>query len=878
MKNPAVKYLKDYCPPNYWIEHIELCLELDPEQTKVSTHLTLKRNHHQQKDLVLDGEDLKLISVSVNHQTLSKHQYSHDDSTLTIFDPPDAFSLQIENEIEPIKNTQLSGLYVSKNRFFTQCEAEGFRRITYFLDRPDVMATYQTKIIADAKQFPLLLSNGNITNSGKLEDGRHWIEWQDPFKKPSYLFALVAGDFSILEDSFTTASGREVALKIYTAPEHATKCDHAMQSLKRAMKWDEEKFGLEYDLECFRVVAVDDFNMGAMENKSLNIFNSKCILATPQTTTDAQLSRIEGIVAHEYFHNWTGNRVTCRDWFQLSLKEGLTVFRDQEFSSDMGDRAIQRIGDAHFLRVFQFPEDRGPMAHSTRPDSFVEINNFYTRTVYEKGAEVVRMIHTLLGQKNFRQGMDLYFERHDGQAVTIDDFIQAMQDASNIDLSQFRLWHSQPGTPQIHVRAIYELDTQTLTLKIRQSIPSQPAKTPLHIPFAIGFLDRSGSPLIPQLLGQKTPNIQETCVLELKKEEETFCFTGLSEMPILSLLRDFSAPVEVHFDASQEELAFLSVYDPNPFSRWDASRQLIYGSLLNQLHSESPESESNQSEVILETFRELLKNPNQNPALLAKMLALPSDREFAELVNPIDVDAIHQLLTNTIRHIATALQDELLQVYERYHDTNPYQWNTESVARRALKNACLHLLTHSSNYFELAYEQYQNADNLTDRLAAFRDLVHTENTFKSQVIDDFFQRFQHEDLVLEEWFAVQATAPFPSTLQTIKTLTQHDKFSVSNPNKVRSLLFSFAMNNLTQFHQPESYQFYTDWIWKLDDINPQAAASGLAAFQNRIRHQPEKSKMMAEHLRALLNKPALSNDVYEILQKNLQQSPVKEAK
>ena len=871
MKTPTMKYLKNYCAPNYWIEQIDLCFELNPELTKVSSHLKLRRNHHQQKNLILDGEAMKLISVSMNHQKLSKTQYLCDESTLQIFNPPDEFSLQIENEIQPIQNTQLSGLYVSNSRFFTQCEAEGFRRITYFLDRPDVMTIYKTKIIADAKQFPLLLSNGNLINSGQLKNGKHWVEWEDPFKKPSYLFALVAGSFSILEDSFTTASGCEVALKIYTAPEHHTKCDHAMQSLKNAMQWDEEKFGLEYDLECFRVVAVDDCNMGAMENKSLNIFNSKCILANPRITTDAQFARIEGIVAHEYFHNWTGNRVTCRDWFQLSLKEGLTVFRDQEFSSDMGERSIQRIEDAHFLRVHQFPEDQGPMAHATRPDSFVEINNFYTRTVYEKGAEVIRMIQTLLGQKNFRQGMDLYFERHDGQAVTMDDFIQAMQDASGLDLTQFCLWYSQAGTPQIHVRAIYEIETKMLTLKIKQNCPPtphQPHKKPLHIPFAIGFLDRSGSPLTPQLLGQETSATNETCLLELKQREEVFHFTGIHEPPIVSLLRDFSAPVEVHFDYSQEELSFLTIHDTNPFSRWDASRRLVNSTLLNQLNSEE-----SQNDVMIQTFRYLLEHADQNPALVAKMLALPSNREFEELVHPIDVDAIHTLLISTAQTIANTLQHELQKIYAQYHETTPYQWNTKSVAKRALKNACLNLLIHASDNFKMAYAQYQNADNMTDRLTAFRALVHTDNPLKQEVIDDFYNMFENDDLVLEEWFAVQAMAPFTTTLETVKSLTQHEKFSESNPNKVRALLFSFALNNPRQFHQEASYQFYMDWIWKLDDINPQSAASGLVAFQNRIRHKPDKCLQMAKHLETLLNKPSLSPDVYEIVQKNLDLQP-----
>lgn len=729
--------------------------------------------------------------------------------------------------IEPQNNTRLEGLYKSSGMFCTQCEAEGFRCITFYPDRPDVMARFRTRLEADKSAYPVLLSNGNPVEQGDLENGRHFVTWEDPFPKPAYLFALVAGDLVEKQDTFTTRSGRKIDLRMYVEPRNAQKCDFALDALKRSMRWDEDVYGREYDLDIFMIVAVDDFNMGAMENKGLNIFNSSCVLASQDTATDAAFQRIEAIVAHEYFHNWSGNRVTCRDWFQLSLKEGFTVFRDSQFSADMGSPTVKRIEDVTLLRTAQFAEDAGPMAHPVRPASYMEISNFYTLTIYEKGAEVVRMIHNLLGDDMFRKGSDLYFDRHDGQAVTTDHFVKAMEDVSGRDLSQFGLWYEQAGTPVVTVEDDYDEARGVYALTVRQTIPDTPGqsgKSPQHIPFAIGLLDSRGQSL-PLNLGADEQNGPKERVLELTESVHRFEFHGLAERPVPSLLRDFSAPVRVQYPWSREQLLFLMSHDPDGFNRWDAGQRLAVDVIQSLVGTQGQVDEPR----LAEAYRKLLSDDALDQALVAKMLLLPSEAYLVELSDQADVPAIHAAREQVVKHLARELRDDLQACYRRNMEKGEYQLTPEAIARRSLGNTALGWLMHidDEQARELALEQFQQADNMTDQLGALRALVNSGfEADRATALEGFYQRFHDDPQVVELWFSVQASSGRAGQLPQIRQLMEHPAFDWKNPNKVRSVVGVFASQNLAAFHHPDGsgYDFLAEQVCRLDDSNPQIAA------------------------------------------------------
>ena len=873
---PKAIYLKDYQEPNFWIDETFLHFDLFETHTDVFSTLKLRRN--VDGDLVLHGQELELKSVTVNGVALTETQYQVDDESLTISDLPASkdgfYELACHTVIYPQNNTALEGLYKSSGMFCTQCEAEGFRKITYYLDRPDVMSVFKVRITADKQKYPVLLCNGNLGEAEDLADGRHMTGWNDPFLKPAYLFALVAGDLECLEDSFTTMSGRDVALKIYVEAKDLNKCDHAMDSLKRSMKWDEETFGREYDLDLFNIVAVDDFNMGAMENKSLNIFNTSCVLAEQQTTTDAGFQRVEAVVAHEYFHNWSGNRVTCRDWFQLSLKEGFTVFRDAEFSSDMGSRTVKRVEDVYVLRTAQFAEDAGPMAHPVRPDSFIEISNFYTVTIYEKGSEVVGMIRTLLGAEDFRKGSDLYFDRHDGQAVTCEDFVLAMEAASGKDLSQFRRWYSQAGTPVLDITGSYNADAQTYSLTIKQSCPAtpgQPSKEPFHIPLAMGLLGEAGA-LRLQLQGEPlNAELSDNThrVLDIAEAEQTVVFENIPEEPVPSLLRGFSAPVKLKFDYSREQLAFLMANDQDGFCRWDAAQQ--YGLMAIQ---DAQAGVNVVDEGLIQAYRSLLADDSLDPAMVALMLGLPSESYLAELQSPVDVHSIHQARHRVALQIAEALKQELLASYQNNIINSGYQPNGEQIAKRSLKNRCLGylMLLESPEALALCVEQYSRADNMTDRLAALNFIVNSRfEQEKQTALASFYQQFSDESLVVNQWFQVQASCYLSGGVQRVKELMQHPAFDIKNPNKARSVIAAFAGANPVNFHALDGsgYAFLADQIIALDKLNPQIASRLCGPLSKWKKFVPGAQEKMRGELQRIVAEPKLSPDVYEVVSKSL---------
>jgi aminopeptidase N len=755
--------------------------------------------------------------------------------------------------------------------FCTQCEAEGFRKITYYLDRPDVMSVFQTTIVADKQSYPILLSNGNPVDQGDLDDGRHWATWQDPFRKPAYLFALVAGDLEEVADSYTTGSGREIALKLFVEKVNLDKCEHALISLKRSMGWDEEVYGREYDLDVFMIVAVDHFNMGAMENKGLNIFNSSCVLAKPETTTDASFQRIEGIVAHEYFHNWSGNRVTCRDWFQLSLKEGFTVFRDAQFSSDMGSSTVKRIEDVNLLRTAQFAEDAGPMAHPVRPDSFIEISNFYTLTVYEKGAEVVRMIHTLLGSELFRKGSDLYFERHDGQAVTTDDFVAAMEVVSGQDLTQFKRWYSQAGTPLLDVEDAYDAASGRYTLKVCQSSPATTNKVdtaPFHIPLAIGLLDEQGRD-IPLAEGKTTQ------VLQLKEREQVFHFEHVSCRPVPSLLRGFSAPVKLHYPYSRDELVFLMSHDSDGFNRWDAGQQLAVAIIQELIKAYQAGDELQLDRRLTKAFEANLMAKNLDPAMLAKMLTLPSEAYLSELAEVIDVEAIHEVRQFVRRTLGQELNGLFMDLYRANCSTSAYSLSSEEIGRRSLKNQCLSFLIANGSPIALTLiqAQFEGADNMTDCLAALSLLCHSGfEKEREAALQDFYQQWQHDSLVVNQWLSVQATAPFEETLERVQALMGHEVFDIKNPNRVRALIGAFCGQNAIQFHRADGqgYQFLADRVIELDRLNPQIASRLLTPLTRWKKYASDRQQKMTAALQRIKNSGELSKDLFEVVSKSIE--------
>ncbi len=851
---PKTTRLADYRAPDYCIDAITLEFDLGEETTRVKSRLDLRRAGDDGRPLVLDGDELKLISLALDGRPLSDGDYSLDHASLTIPSPPAAFTLDIETEIRPRENSKLSGLYVSGGVFCTQCEAEGFRRITYFIDRPDVMAVYTTIIRGDAARLPVMLSNGNKTAEEDLGGGRRMVAWRDPFPKPSYLFALVAGDLACYEDSFTTASGRAVDLRIYVEHGKQDRCAYAMDALKRAMRWDEERFGLEYDLDLFNIVAVSDFNKGAMENKSLNIYNDKYVLADPETATDADYANIEAIIAHEYFHNWTGDRVTCRDWFQLSLKEGLTVFRDQEFSSDQRSRAVKRIADVRTLRAHQFPEDRGPLAHSVRPDSYIEINNFYTATVYEKGAEVIRMIHTLLGEAGFREGMRLYFERHDGQAATCDDFVAAMSDANGADLSQFKLWYSQAGTPELTIDGDYDAEARIYSLAIAQSCPATPGqdgKQPFHIPLRVGLLDDAGADMVANRL------------LQVTEARQTFRFEDVAEPRAVSVNRNFSAPVQVTMKHAESSRGFLMANDSDLFNRWEAAQQYATDLIID----------GGANEAFIDALGHILSDHGLEKAFAAQVLALPGEDYLAGRAAIYDPVAIHHARQALRRAIAARLRDALLDVYQANQSNRPFSPDAGEAGQRALKNVALSYLAvlDEAAMGEMVAGQYRAAANMTDRVAALRELVDMDSPLRSDALDDFHARFEGDSLVIDKWMGLQAISSLPDALDRVTALLDHPAFSLKKPNKVYALIGGFAGGNPLHFHHAggAGYAFLADRVLELDGVNPQVGARILAPLGRWQRLDEARQGLMKSQLMRILAKPGLSRDILEIASKSL---------
>ncbi|MGV3344859.1 aminopeptidase N [Enterobacteriaceae bacterium LUAb1] len=859
----------DYQAPDYTITDIDLIFELNAALTQVTAVSHVKRLGAADAPLHLDGEDLTLVALAVNDMPWP--HYRQEAGALILEQLPERFTLKIINTIQPDKNTALEGLYKSGEALCTQCEAEGFRHITWYLDRPDVLARFTTTIYADKARYPWLLSNGNRIEGGELDQGRHWVKWQDPFPKPCYLFALVAGDFDVLRDSFHTRSGREVALEIFVDRGNLDRADWAMTSLKNSMKWDEERFNLEYDLDIFMIVAVDFFNMGAMENKGLNVFNAKYVLAKAETATDKDYLGIEAVIGHEYFHNWTGNRVTCRDWFQLSLKEGLTVFRDQEFSSDLGSRAVNRIDNVRVMRGSQFAEDASPMAHPIRPEQVIEMNNFYTLTVYEKGAEVIRMMHTLLGEENFQKGMALYFERHDGSAATCDDFVQAMEDASNVDLSQFRRWYSQSGTPVLTVRDEYDPTRQQYTLHVSQHTPptaDQKEKRPLHIPLDIELYDDKGN-VIPL----RNSNHQVSSVLNVTEAEQAFIFDHVYQQPIPSLLREFSAPVKLEYHWRDDQLAFLMCHARNAFSRWDAAQSLLAIYIRQNVTRWQQKQPLSLPAPVTEAFRAVLHDKSSDPALTALILTLPGENEMAELFDIIDPDAIAAVREALTRQLAVSLADEWRGGYED-NKTDEYRIEHADIGRRALKNVCLNYLAFGENGTSanaLVQQQYLSANNMTDALAALSVANSAQLTCRATLMQDFDDRWHQDGLVMDKWFMLQATSPASEVLEQVRTLLQHRSFSLSNPNRIRSLVGAFVSANPAAFHAVDGsgYQFLVEILQDLNQRNPQVAARMIEPLIRLKRYDTVRQTLMRKALEQLKSMENLSGDLFEKITKAL---------
>ena len=875
MSDPQPVYLSDYQPPAYRVTHTELTFDLDPAATRVKARLLMERNDEvsDQAPLVLNGEHLALISLAIDGMPLTDADYQLDEKNLCVSKVPASFSLESEVEIAPSANTALEGLYQSSGMYCTQCEAEGFRRITFYPDRPDVMATFTVTVIGDQDNEPVLLANGNPVDSGELENGRHFATWEDPHPKPCYLFALVAGNLHKVEDHFSTMSGRDVTLQIWVEKENLDKTEHAMASLKRSMAWDEQTYGREYDLDLFMIVAVSDFNMGAMENKGLNIFNSAAVLTHPHTATDATFQNVEGIVAHEYFHNWSGNRVTCRDWFQLSLKEGVTVFRDQCFSADTNSAPVKRIQDVSFFRTAQFAEDAGPTAHPVRPDHFIEITNFYTLTIYEKGAEVVRMLCNLVGWENFRRGADQYFERFDGQAVTIEHFVGCMADVSGEDLSQFMRWYAQAGTPEIDAHGEYDYVKSEYHLTLRQRTPATPGqatKQPLHIPLRMGLVGtKSGQDLALTLEGEK---LGKDAVIHLRDDEQTFVFTAVAEAPVPSLLRDFSAPVKLHFPYSREELAFLLTHDSDGFNRWDAGQRLAMLALDDLIAAHRNGVEKVMDTRVTEAFRTLLAGPVSDKAVLAEMLTLPSEAYIAEQQPIVDVDAIHAAREFVRQSLALALRDEFVATFEANRSDEPYAPTPEQIAQRSLKNIALSYLMSIEDEQAIALCQAQFAadHNMTDVRHALTLLVHSDrDDLSSPALKTFGEKWAHDPLVMDQWFTIQVTRPQPDVLERVQFLMQHPAFSIKNPNKVRALVGAFAQNRVN-FHRldGEGYALLADVVIELNRLNPEIAARLITPLTRWQRFDETRQSLMRAQLERIKKEP-LSSNVYEVVEKAL---------
>ena len=870
-----IKYLKDYKKPDYKIRTVNLTFDLDEQNTTVKSVLHLVADYDVPKgghSLVLDGRELELKSIKIDGEAVDERAYSLDDESLTIYNPPADFKLEIETVIHPKANTKLEGLYVSNGTFCSQNEPEGFRRITYFLDHPDVMSVYTTTLIADKSKYPVMLSNGNPIKEETLPDGKTAVTWFDPFPKPCYLFCVVVGDLGSIHDTYTTKSGRLVKLGLYVEHGEEPKAEWGLESLKRAMKWDEDVYGLEYDLDLFNIVAVSDFNMGAMENKGLNLFNSSCALADPVTATDTDFAHVEGVIAHEYFHNWSGDRVTARDWFNLSLKEGLTVYRDQEFSRDMRGRTLGRINDVFALRTFQFPEDAGPLAHSVRPESYVEINNYYTATVYDKGAEVIRMYERLLGKETFIKGNQLYFERHDGQAVTIDDYAKCMEDVSGKDLTLFKRWYSQAGTPTVYAAGKYDGKAKTYTLTLRQETkptPNQPEKLPFVIPLGIGLIGKDGKDMPLQLQGEKEPQ-GTSRVIVLDKDSEVFTFVNVAEQPVLSGNRDFTAPIHFVMDYTDAERLHQARCDSDLFNRWDAFQQYGVEQILNMVKDIQNGKEPTLPEAYFDVWESYLTDKTLDKGFVARAITLPQENYLADQMDVVDVDAIHKARYFVKQAIAKRFEKELRAVYDENNSDAEYTPSPEQSARRALKNMALSFLGDLGTNNELVEKQYAQANNMTDKLAAMNIASNSKNPKREAIMDDFYQTYKNEKAAVNKWIFTNACADRPDAVNVVRKLLTHPAFNIKNPNNVRSLMGGFAYNQ-TEFHKLDGsgYDFAVEMAYKMDDMNPQMAAHMVKPLTRWKRFDAKRREMMKKALEKVLEKKNLSKNVYELVTKSL---------
>ncbi len=865
MEKHKEKYLKDYTEPAFTIDKIDLKFDIFDNHTKVTSNLQVIKNTNvadSNTSLIFHAKDLKVESVIADNMVLMPVEYRVEKDYFRLARTPEKFNLEIVTILEPDKNTSLEGLYKSEHILCTQCEAEGFRKITPFPDRPDVMAKYTCIITADKNNYPILLSNGNRVAQGDLENGRHYVKWEDPFRKPSYLFALVAGDLVLIKDTFKTRSNRIIELNLYVEKENKDKCDHAMNSLKQSMKWDEERFDREYDLDLYQIVAVNDFNAGAMENKGLNVFNSKYVLADSKTATDTDFFNIQRVIGHEYFHNWSGNRVTLKNWFQLSLKEGLTVFRDQEFSSDLNSRSVNRINNVKSLRTLQFPEDSGPMTHPVRPSSYIEMNNFYTMTVYEKGAEIVRMIFTIIGKDQFKKGLNLYFDKYDGMAVSIENFIDCMEQISQEDLSQFMLWYSQSGTPLVNIQRVYDKQAKTLTLYFSQTtVPdkNQEIKQPFHIPIKLGLLDKKGNDITPK----------DKSFYNLKNNKGSFVFENVPENAVPSYFREFSAPVKIKTDYSKDELSFIMAYDSDEFNKWDASQEIYFSEIINLTTNISKIKNYKISPNLLHAFKMLLNDQVSNKGFIAKALSLPSENEIAEKFEIIDVDAIHLARKHIKKSLATEYKDLLENHISHCSDTDPSDISSLAMSKRDLKNVALSYIgsLEQDDIMLRLYNEYKEASNMTDEIALFSIITNTESEYKEKLVDAFYKKWKNNSLVLDKWFSIQAVSGCFDTLTNMNKLVEHFDFSIKNPNKVRSLIGSFAMFNPVNFHRQDGkgYEFVGEQVIALDKINPQIASRIAAAFNNRKKYDKNRNDRMKQVLKKIISQPDLSKNVYEIV-------------
>ncbi|UES36523.1 aminopeptidase N [Roseibium aggregatum] len=875
---PAIR-LEDYQPPLYRIDKVALNVELAPGATRVTATLEVSRQPGTEAGtpLVLDGDELSLAGIKLNGEALAETAFAATADRLELASPPaDPFELTLVTELDPDANTKLMGLYRSSATYCTQCEAEGFRRITYFLDRPDVLAVYTTRLEASKKDCPVLLANGNLTETGDIEGtGRHYAVWHDPHPKPAYLFALVAGDLAEVPDTFTTMSGKEVALNIYVEHGKESLCDWAMDSLKRSMRWDEEVFGREYDLEVFNIVAVSDFNMGAMENKGLNIFNDKYVLADPETATDQDYANIEAVIAHEYFHNWTGNRITCRDWFQLCLKEGLTVFRDQEFSSDMRSRAVKRIADVRLLKSHQFPEDAGPLAHPVRPRTYHEINNFYTATVYEKGAEVVRMLQTLLGEQKFRAGLDLYFDRHDGEATTIEAFLSCFEEASSTDLEQFSLWYEQAGTPVVSVETEYDPDRKSFTVSLSQEIPpiaGQKSSKPAVIPLRFGLIGPNGEDM--ETGSVEGANVAGD-VLVLDKAHQDVVFHNVAAAPVLSLLRGFSAPVRLNQPLHSEELLFQAAQDRDPFNRWQAVQTLAMQDLVRLAGLVRDGSEGTPSEDVIGVFASVLGETQLDEALRAQALTLPSEADVAqEIGKDVNPDAIHTARQMLRRAVAARIASSLVPFITDQSAGGTFSPDAQAAGKRALANRCLHYyaVSGAADATDLVWSRFASADNMTDHLAALTLLVHDHMPREEEALAAYRERHTDSSLAMDKWFMTQATAPGNETLDRVKALMSDPSYDAGNPNRVRSLLQSFATGNPTQFARMDGagFELIAESVLEIDKRNPQVASRLLTSFRSWRALDPQRSALAESALLRISACENLSRDSRDIVDRTLQ--------